>query len=168
MQGITRTDLPELTVRRGLPVLAIARVLGRTLMVVGLLVGGFVVHQLVITSWAAERAQSGLDERFAAQAATVEIAEVPYEPVPRAASPIAVDLPTFDTAEAAIAVLPGEDLPGDPVATLMIEPVPGEGEPVGRISIPSAGIEWTFVEGVSRAALRSGHSRRSPYARRRR
>ena len=185
MQTATRADLPSLTIRRGrLSWPAIARVGGKTVLTVGLIVVGFVVYQFWVTSLFAGRAQAGLERDFADHVGGAAVVAVPYRAGSLPEAPIAIpddlDAPTADEVAAAtpgpalsISVLtpehpaiadlersptelPGEDLGASDAAMVVSEPTASRGEAIGRIIMPSANIDWTFVEGVTRADLRNG------------
>lgn len=144
---------------------AVARWLGLSLLTAGLLLGGFVGYQLWGTSLIARHGQSGLRAELEQRTAAASPAVIPYEPDPgRAPAPVAPppglrDLEQADLAAALEAAglppvsAPPEDASG---AVLVAEAPPPEGEALGRVRIPIAGVDWTVVEGVSPGDLRRG------------
>lgn len=125
-------------------IVGIVRAIGWASLVAGLLILGFVVQQLFVTSWFAERNQAGLEEQaqtyFEAAAADAQV--VPYVP------------PRDDTE-------PAERTdPADPsLPTIVVEPKPPAHQPFAIIRIPTipALVDgWTVVEGVTRSDLRNG------------
>lgn len=142
-----RADLPTLTIRRGPEATTVVRVIARVVVVVGLLVAGFVAYEFGVTSLMATRAQAGLGQQLDARIATVEVATTAYEPTGSLPAPFTVPL---DPTAAAPITSEWEN------GVVFTEPLPAPGEPMGRISIPVAGVSWTFVEGVTRSDLESG------------
>lgn len=136
--------------RRG-PLQRVLRALGWTFIVVGLLVLGFLVQQLFVTTWLAGRAQGQLEEDARERFATVEVARVPassfFEP---AAPPLG---------EEGIDTTIDEAAPIEAERTILVEEPPELGEPFAIIRIPK--IEklregWTVVEGVRISDLKNG------------
>ena len=130
------------------------RTVGRALVVAGLVVGGFVVHQLFVTDLMADRAQVGLAAEFQERADAVVAVAAPLgtgQALPR--SPFA-DRP--DPAPAGPVTPPAGSVETPAPPVILTEPVPDRGEPVGRLVVESAGIDWTVVEGVGRSQLRTG------------
>jgi sortase A len=159
-----RADLPTIRIRRGPEAATVLRAAARTVVAVGLLIAGFVAYQFGITSLLATRAQSGLEQDLGARFAAVETVGVPFEIRELPQAPYAVDgVPAFDPAsvpgldlsslEPFAGSLPGEDFDAPFVIS---EPLPLRGEALGRIVVPSAGVDWTVVEGVTRADLKTG------------
>ncbi len=146
--------------------LRIVRGIGWTLISLGLLMLGFVAHQLWITDFFADQAQRGLESELAARVA--EGAEVvPYDPVTGEVGAAIGSVSAGDLANPAALddAIRGF---GDPATTPSNFDVPGadrfllrevaaaDGEPVGTIRIPDIGVTWTVVEGVRRPQLRKG------------
>ena len=141
------------------------RYTGWTLVSVGLFLIGFVLHQLFVTDFLADRAQGGLRNELALRSET-QAEVVPFDPVTGAiGDPVG-------SVEGSGLVDPGTGATtggvGDPSTTpsefnvpgtdkfLLREPTPDRGEAVGRVRVPAVGLSWVVVEGVSFADLRSG------------
>jgi sortase A len=158
-----RAGLPALTIRRGPDAVAVVRALARTVLVVGVLVAGFVIYQFGVTSFLATRAQTGLQADVVARAATAEVGTVSYVEPAFAEAPFTVPDIEFDPASVPW-VDPIELVPtaSATVASIAAEPVivteapPPVGDAIGRIVIPAAGVDWAFVEGVTRTDLKAG------------
>ncbi len=122
---------------------------GRLLMTTGVLILLFVAYGLWGTALFTARAQSELEDDF-------EAARRDYSRNAAASTTTASDPNTTTTA-------PTTTVPGGPVDL----PIPeiALGEPVGRIQIPSIGVDWTFVQGTSRDELKKGpgHYPSTPY-----
>lgn len=138
-----RAELPAIRLRGGPSATAVLLAVGKVMLALGLVLGGFVAYQFGVTSFFAQRAQADL--RAGVSARTSAAVTVPYEVVARPAAPIPV---------------PADLAAPPPIlghsATLVTEPVPAPGEVLGRIIAPAAGVDWAFVEGVDRTSLRSG------------
>jgi len=161
------------------------RYTGWTMLTVGVLLLGFVVYELFITSFFAGRAQAGLTVELDERIATVQVETVAYEQgdLELAVVPIVMpdDLAMPDEAEIAAALQtsagyastvsadPGGPISVEPAApsapasqapapagTLITEPAAPPGDALGRIEIASIDLDWTIVEGVSSADLRTG------------
>jgi LPXTG-site transpeptidase (sortase) family protein len=140
---------------------ALLRIGGSVLLSIAVLIGGFVAYELWVTSFLADRAQAGLGRDLDERIATVAVGRKPYEPAP-------LEAPPFEPAPIEPDVAPAppetgatpvpEDDPSDIAgpAILVTEPRPAHGEVLGRLVVPSAGVDWVVVEGVNRAYLRSG------------
>ena len=152
MTGETQTTAKR-QAERFSPVRAIAK----TMIAVGLVLIGFVVYELWVTSYFARRAQGGLQEQFQERAATVELEVLAYEdPGDRPEAPFEVPAGIPDPAEVAVAGA-GSEIAGSgdtdgPV--IVVEPPPPPGDAIGRIIIPEAGVDWSIVEGVEWSDLR--------------
>lgn len=109
--------------------------LGRTLIVTGVLVLAFAGFQLWGTSVAEARAQSSLDSEFETLRNDV-----------RAEGAQSIEQSDDGTEEATPPPLP----------QLTREQLPADSEAAGQLHIPAIGVSKTFVEGVSRDALRLG------------
>lgn len=137
-----RNDAPPQTLNQDLKVVRMA---GWLIGGVGVVLVGFVLHQLFLTTWLAEANQDELTRSAETRFASVAIDQVPYPP--QAAS----------TAGEA----PGPPVP-DPVPTqptLLVEPAPARSEPFAIIRAPSLARlseGWTVVEGVGVAELKTG------------
>jgi sortase A len=107
--------------------------IGRVMMMAGTLILLFVAYQLWGTGLRTAQAQNSLESEFEEQAE--QYANENPEPDP------------VDGTE------PGDE-PG-PVST-EIPPPPAVGEVVGRIEIPSIGLNWMFLEGVGLDVLKDG------------
>lgn len=130
------------------------RALGTTLLWLGGLTLGFVVHQLFVTTWIAQSQQTDLDQELEQRFASAQITTIGY---------VADDLP----GAAVVPGTPGDrpdptgdpDTQGEEPLLLLVEAPPAAHEPFARIRIPV--IErlvdgWTVVEGVRRDDLRNG------------
>lgn len=110
-------------------------------LIAGFLILGFVVQQLFVTSWFAERNQEALEGEAREHFTSVEVTAVPITDVPGLSDPDA-------SAD-----------PSAPVPLLLVETPPEEHEAFAIIRAPA--IEalhegWTVVSGVSRSDLRNG------------
>lgn len=163
-----RADLPAITIRRGPEALTVVRALARLVLVGGLVVGGFVGYQFGVTSFFANRAQANLQADLEVRRASAPVVSVPFVAVDRPAAPFSVPAVAFDPASvpgldptALAPLVAAVDTPvptpeSSESAVLLTESAPALGDSVGRIVIPAAGVDWAFVEGVSRSALKSG------------
>ncbi|MBT8212490.1 MAG: sortase [Acidimicrobiia bacterium] len=152
-QPATETSALPTPVKGGVSsaVLKALRVTGWTSITVGMLMLGFVAHQLWVTSFFASRAQAGLETELIERAATTEIVELPFVP------------------GEGVVTNPGETLepptivPREATGAILAYEPPAQGEPLATIRIPSINgyqsddpLEWTFVEGVRLSHLKSG------------
>jgi sortase A len=103
--------------------------IGRVMITAGTLILLFVAYQLWGTGLRTAQAQNGLESDFEAQA-----------------EQYAAENPAPD---------PAADSQAEP-ATTEIPPVPAPGEVVGRIEIPTIGLDWFFLEGVGLEVLKDG------------
>jgi sortase A len=140
---------------------AVLRVTGTILISAAVVIGGFVAYQLWFTSLLADRAQAGLTRDLDTRVATVALGQARYQPATLEASPFEPTPAVPDDPPAApdpqtppIAAEDPADMAGP--ALLVTEPRPAHGEVLGRLVVPSAGVDWVVVEGVNRAHLRSG------------
>lgn len=142
---------------------------GRTLIVLGLLMFLFVAYQLWGTGIETARAQDRLDDEFAqlleanasdpAPATTVTtvttVAPATTVAAPTTAAAAVPATPTTAPAPTTPAVVPAEqqNLPSF-----------DNGDPVARLTIPRLDLEWTVVSGVTRNDLKEGpgHFRDTP------
>ncbi len=127
-------------------------VLGRSLIVTGLLLLAFAGFQLWGTGIAEARAQEELAAEFEAVLAGVD----PSSEVPADSPPVALSIQREGFQ------------PPKPASTPTLSPQtpaePETGDPIGRIVIPAIDVEKTIVEGTTRDALRSGPGRYSSTA----
>ncbi len=134
----------------------VLRGIGWTSLVAGFLVLGFVVQQLVVTTWIADRNQGALTAQAREHFATAAITEVPIEQVEHIPAP---SVPaTEDLGEASPRRIDPVPAPAGP-KTLLVEERPERHRPFAIIRIPKipklAG-GWTVVEGVSLRDLKNG------------
>lgn len=174
---MTRTDTGwRPAVARSRPEAAtIVRRAGWLMLSVGVLLAGFFVYELFITSFFAGRAQAGLTEDLNQRIVTAEVETVAYQAgqLDLIAIPLGMpdDVPLPGPAAIAAALessegytvvreaaASGETAPVTvaPAGSLVSEPAATAGDAVGRIEISSIGLDWTVVEGVGRADLRKG------------
>lgn len=127
--------------------------IGRVLISVGLLMFAFVAYQLWGTGIQTARAQNRLEDRFTEmlEAATT---------LPPPTSAVPTTQPAEDPATTEPATSPSSTSSTSSTTTTLAPPAvlerPAESEPVGRLEIPSIGLDKYAVEGVSVAALRDG------------
>jgi sortase A len=122
---------------------------GWTLIYLGVLTLGFVVHQLYITSWFAQQNQPELAAERIEQWEETEISEVVVVPTVDSVDP---DVTPTDSTD------PGDAAPAEPLV-LKVESPPDLGAAFALIRIPK--LErlqegWNVVEGVRSADLRTG------------
>lgn len=148
------SDEPESTVSRlarsswrgGLGV-RIVRGVGWTFIYLGVLILGFVVHQLFVTTYFADRAQDSLAAEFAERVEDAEPA--PQAVIDTATGEVVVIDPTVGTDDGAGTDGGGGiDLGDYEDQIFAYEVAPDLSEPVGNIRIPDIGLVWTVVEGV--------------------
>lgn len=146
MVSTIRAELPRLTIRRGPSALAVGRVAARVAIVAAVLIAGFVVYEFGVTSLVAQRAQGGLRDDLIAWETTNPVSHVTYVPAGHRPAPVTVPagVPTPEPAEPSVS------------GTIAVSGAPLPRMAVGRIVIETAGVDWVFVEGVDRGALRSG------------
>lgn len=123
--------------------------LGWTLIYLGVLMLGFVVHQLYITSWFAQQKQPELAAERLEQWENTEISEVVVVPAADPQDPEPVEGTPDD---------PPDPVPSEPLI-LQVESAPDLGAAFALIRIPK--IEkledgWNVVEGVRTSDLRNG------------
>lgn len=122
---------------------------GWTLIYLGVLTLGFVVHQLYITTWFAQQNQPELAAERLEQWEATEISEVVVVPN---VDPDDPQPPPSDPND------PGAEPPAEPLV-LKVESPPDEGAAFALIRIPkidSLRDGWNVVEGVRTADLRTG------------
>jgi sortase A len=127
----------------------IAHNLGWTLIYLGVLTLGFVVHQLYVTSWIAQQNQPELTAERIERWENTVISEVVVTPA---------DTPVDPTDPKAIPEDADVPVPGEPLV-LRVESPPDIGTAFALLRIP--GIErlqegWNVVEGIRTADLRNG------------
>lgn len=115
--------------------------LGRTFIIVGLFILGFVAFQLWGTGFEESRNQSDL---------TSQLAEA-VRSSPEVKADVSVDADAGQLADSL-----GKALADQNPATAPATPAPAEGEPVGVIQIPKIGLERIIVQGVSKPDLKKG------------
>lgn len=108
---------------------------GRSLIVTGVLLFGFVAYQLWGTGLQTARAQGALEDQFAEQFSEVTTTS----PQTTTGITIPSDTPTTTTIPTAT-----DNGPVDP------------GTPLGKLRIPAIGVDMVFVEGVQREELKKG------------
>ncbi len=139
----------------------VVRIVGWTSIVAGLLILGFVVQQLFVTTWFAQQHQTALAEEAEEHFVTAEITVVEYVPPPSTGTS------GDGTVDPGGTVTPGaggsEIDEGAPLVpeerTLLVESTPEAGTAFAVIRIPS--IErledgWAVVEGVELRNLKNG------------
>jgi sortase A len=118
---------------------------GWTLIYIGFLILGFVVHQLFVTDLFAERAQGGLESELAERLE----AEPPTFAYIDPTTGDVVEVPEYDpTVGGGGTVGGGPDLGEFGDRIFSYETAPDLGEALGTIRIPGIGLNWTVVEGV--------------------
>jgi len=139
----------------------IVRIVGWTSIVVGLLILGFVVQQLFVTTWFSQQHQEALSEEAEEHFATAEVTEVEYIPPTSAGNPGEVTVNPDGTVTPGAGGSTTDD--GAPLVpekrTLLVESTPENGTAFAVIRIPT--IErleegWTVVEGVELRNLKNG------------
>ncbi|MGH1493284.1 MAG: class E sortase [Acidimicrobiales bacterium] len=131
-------------------------VVGRSLIVVGLLLLAFAGFQLWGTGIAEARAQEQLAADFSAQ----------LESRPGSAPAAAKAAPRYEVSDRSLQTLsslrrtptavPMLPQTPAPTPTEVVSAIPEAGQPIGRIEIPVIDLDKTIVEGTSREELRSG------------
>lgn len=121
--------------------LRIIRGIGWTFIYLGVLILGFVGHQLFVTDFFAERAQRGLEEEFAQRAGSAASEEFAIID-PESGEVIEVE-EGGDSGGGGGVDSGGTDLP-----VFQLEEAPDQGDAMGIIRIPEIDVEWTVVEGV--------------------
>jgi sortase A len=129
--------------RRGAGV-RIVRIVGWSLVGLGVFLLGFVAHQLFVTTWFAQQNNAALAEEASDYFTTATVTEVAYvEPGPP-------DLVVPSTTEPP---------PAPETPTILVEEAPPPGQAFAIIRIPTIDRlkdGWTVVEGVTRADLKNG------------
>ncbi|MEE8330835.1 MAG: sortase [Acidimicrobiia bacterium] len=118
------------------------RGIGWTLIYVGFLVLGFVVHQLFITNIFAQRAQDNLESALAER---IDDSQQIFAYVDPDTGEV-VEVPDFDPTVGGGGG--GIDLGEFEDRLFAWESPPDLGEALGTIRIPEVGLDWTIVEGV--------------------
>ena len=130
------------------------RIIGWTSIVAGLLILGFVVQQLFVTTWFAEQHQEALSEEANGHFAEAEITEAEY--VPPAPGGTAEDVSGGDTD---VSSAGGQALQGTEPRTILVESAPERGSAFAVIRIPKIDAlvdGWAVVEGVGLRELKNG------------
>jgi sortase A len=117
--------------------------LGRTLIVLGLLMFGFVAYQLWGTGIQTAQAQHTLDQQFATQLAGTTSTSAP--------STTSSTVPGSTTSTIDTTTSTTSTVPRAPAG-----PLPANGSAVARLKIPSIGLTYTVVQGVGVADLKKG------------
>ncbi len=148
----TKAEVSAAPTRGGLP--RVIRIIGWTSIAAGLLVLGFVVQQLFVTTWFAEQHQEVLSEEANEHFAEAEISEVEY--VRPASAGTTVDVSGGDTGGSSTG---GQEIEGAVPRTILVESEPEKGVAFAVIRIPK--IEalqegWAVVEGVGVRDLKNG------------
>lgn len=169
--------------RRFEPAVVVRRA-GWTVLSIGVLLAGFVVYELFVTSFFAGRAQAGLTEELNQRIATSEVETVAYAvgdldliatpigmpddvplPSPTAVAAALESSEGFAAAQSAIATETAGEETGTPAVqtpttapagSIISEPAAPPGNALGRIEIGVIGLDWTVVEGVTKSDLRKG------------
>jgi sortase A len=139
--------------RGGSRTLRIIHGLGWTLIYLGVLTLGFVVHELVITTWFAQRAQPELSAQRLAQWQQTEISDVVVVPSTEPGTTVGPTTATVPEQQ------PTEEGGSSQPLILKVESEPPLGTPFALIRIPK--LErlrdgWNVVEGVRVSDLRNG------------
>ena len=132
----------------------VIRIVGWTSIVAGLLILGFVVQQLFVTTWFAEQHQAVLSEEANEHFAEAEIVEAEYVPPPPGGT--AEDVSGGDTGGSSTG---GQALEGAEPRTILVESDPDTGAAFAVIRIPkieALGDGWAVVEGVGVRELKNG------------
>jgi len=132
----------------------VIRIVGWTSIVAGLLILGFVVQQLFVTTWFAEQHQEVLSEEANEHFAEAEISEVEYVPPPPGGTP--EDASGGDNGGSSTG---GQTLEGAEPRTILAESAPDTGTAFAVIRIPKIeALEdgWAVVEGVGVRDLKNG------------
>ena len=135
--------------------LLILRVVGLTSLAAAFALGGFVAYQLWFTNIQAAHAQQRLADEFAVRSQAAEPITGTYQPESLPLAPIVIPRVLDEAAGLDTDVITGEE----PRPDLILEAPPDLGQPIGRIRIPQADIDWVVVEGVrpSDLTLGAGH-----------
>ncbi|MEN8238438.1 MAG: class E sortase [Actinomycetota bacterium] len=133
----------------------VVRGIGWTSIGLGLFLLGFLVHQLFITTFFAQRANTVLETQAVEYFEEAEIVQVPYTPTD-----------TVDPSESGDSVdLGGPEGPEQPAggpdepAFIFVEGQPDRGQAFAILTIPKIDKlrdGWTIVEGVARSQLKTG------------
>ncbi|MCJ7726543.1 MAG: sortase [Acidimicrobiia bacterium] len=153
----------------------IARWAGWLMLSIGVLLAGFFVYEMFITSFFAGRAQAGLTDDLNQRIFTAEVETVAFVPgdLELVAIPLGMadDVPMpspaaiaatlessagFTVVQEAAAGAGPTPATEVPAGLLVAEPAAAGGGAIGRIEIASIGLDWTVVEGVTGADLRKG------------
>ena len=132
----------------------VVRIIGWTSIVAGLLILGFVVQQLFVTTWFAQQHQDALAKEANEYFVEAEITEAEYVAPPPGGTP--EDVSGGDTGGSSTG---GQVLQGTEPRTILVEAEPDRGTAFAVIRIPK--IEalvdgWAVVEGVGVRELKNG------------
>jgi len=132
----------------------ILRIVGWTALAAALGLGAFVAYQLWFTNIQAGNAQDRLSVEFTARAQAAAPSTGTYEPESLPLAPIVIPASLEDPAglDGGSSTDPDEE----PLPDLIVETAPALGQPIGRIVIPDAEVDWVVVEGGRRSDLTLG------------
>lgn len=152
-QGSSSEPGPGEPVRRRDTKARLLRLAGVLLVLLGLGTVGYFVVADRLDDQATRRAQEQLDAEF-----RQGLAAASTLPAAFAEDPTVGSSPTTSTITVTTAA--GEDIAGPDirpaVPRVVTEAAPEQGQALGRIVIPAAGVDWLVVEGVGRADLAQG------------
>ncbi len=151
-------DGHNLRTARGGRVATVIGALGRFCIISGLLLLAFAGFQLWGTGLAEARAQDDLESEFEDRIAALRSQTTPTTVQPPASEPETTEAQAGSTTETPTETIVEPPLPAaaDTLPALTPEQLPVAGDAIGRLTIPSIGVEKTFLEGISRDDLRSG------------
>ena len=132
----------------------VVRIVGWASIVAGLLILGFVVQQLFVTTWFAEQHQDALSEEANEYFAEAEITVEEYVPPPPGGTP--EDISDDNTGGSSSG---GQLLQGSEPRTILVESPPDRGTAFAVLRIPKVdALEegWAVVEGVGVRDLKNG------------
>ena len=160
MDDSTTTPAKRPTTRSMGILTRVVRIVGWTSIVVGLLILGFVVQQLFVTTWFSQQHQVALSAEAEEHFVTAEVTEVDYIPSSSGAPGEGTVNPDGTVTPGAGGDSTDEGAPLVPERrTLLVESSPDKGSAFAVIRIPS--IErleegWAVVEGVELRNLKNG------------
>ncbi len=128
------------------------RIVGLTALAAALALSGFVAYQLWFTNIDARSAQRSLTDQFSIRVQAAVPMTGAYVPEDLPPAPIVIPPMPEDDFDLDAGVLTAEEPPPD----LILEAAPDLGQPIGRIVIPKADVDWVVVEGGRPADLTRG------------